>query len=281
MLKSLFENELMSGMQQELRKQASSEKQPELVKAAECLHAALEIFEQHGMHARADQVLQLLEKLGRGTVKTAEPKVHSLQQLMEAGVSQRDLRDFARGEPRAVAKLNLVLRRLGMSEHEISKFLGPGHVMSEEQAHKVINPNEAGSMLEFESMSPRQPGATPAEEAEPEFLEFKSLAAPKKGKGPGRPNKDPVTKGWTPEKGVKALKEYGMPMKPMSADDNCAVDVSMPLESHDADFANLMGEFDLNSDADDLLDVEVADDSLEVSDSDGIIEDFEDEKDRS
>ena len=276
MLKSQFENELMSGMQKELRKQASSEKQPSLAKAAECLHSALEIFELHGMRARADQVLQLLEKIGRGTVVTAAPKVHSLQQLMDAGVSQRDLRDFARGEPRAVAKLNLVLRRLGMSEHEISKFLGPGHVMSEEQAHKVINPNEAGSTLEFESMGPGTSGTMPKEEPGQEFLEFKSLAAPKKTPRPGKIN-DRHTKGLTPEKEVENYKRHGIPFN-LSDDGNCAVDVAMPVD--DVDFSDFMNELDLNTDEDSLLNMEITD-SMEVSDSDGIIEDFEDERDRS
>lgn len=275
MKKELFENEMASGMQQELRKQASAET-PKLVRAAECLHAALEILEEQGLHSRANEVLELLEKLAQTpVVKAAAPKVHSLQQLMEAGVSQRDLRDFARGEPRAVAKLNLVLRRLGMAEHEIAKFLGHGHVMSEEQAHKVLNPNEPGSTLEFESVGPATSGTMPKEDADPGFLEFKSLAAPKKAPRPGKIN-DRHTKGLTPEKEVENLKHHGTPFN--MADDNCAVDVAMPVD--DIDFSDFMNELDLNTDEDSLLNMEVAD-SLEVADSDGIIEDFEDERDRS
>jgi phosphotransferase system HPr-like phosphotransfer protein len=124
-MKKSFEDELISGMQDELRKNASAE-MPKLSRAADCLHSALEILEQQGLHARADEVLQLLEKLAKGTKVVKTAKVHSLQQLMEAGVSQRDLMNFGRGDPRAVAKLNLVLRRLGMSDHDIVKFLGPG-----------------------------------------------------------------------------------------------------------------------------------------------------------
>jgi hypothetical protein len=143
--------------------------------------------------------------------------------------------------------------------------------LAEEQAHKALNPNEAGSILEFESMKPPAPGV---KEDEPGFLEFKSMAQ-KKSKT------DPVTKGWTPEKGVKNLKEYGIPMKPMSADDNCAVDVSMPLDADimgadDADIAALMQ--DANFDDDSLLNSDV-DDSLEVSDASDVIEDFEGERD--
>ena len=278
MKKELFENEMATGMQQQMRKQASAEK-PKLARAAECLHAALEILEDQGLRARADEVLKLLQKLSKGPIKTAAPKVHSLQQLMEAGATQRDLRDFARGEPRAVAKLNLILRRLGMAEHEIAKFLGHSHVMSEEQAHKVLNPNEAGSTLEFESMRPGTSGTMPKEDAQPEFLEFKSMAAPKKAKAPG---KDPATKGWTPEKGVKNLKEFGTPLNVYLADD-CAVDVSLPvdqnlLDASETDFQQLMQEASFDTDDDNLLNKEILDDSLEVFDS-NTVEDFEDEKD--
>lgn len=266
-MKRSFEDELISGMQDQLRKYAEAET-PKLSRAAECLHSALELLEQQGLYARADEVLQLLQKLAKGTKVVKTAKIESLQQIMDAGVSQRDLMGFARGEPRAIAKLNLVLRRLGMAEHEIAKFLGHDKVMSEEKAHKVLNPNEAGSMLEFESLRPPPPAA---KEEGPGFLEFKSMAQKK--------NNDPVTKGWTPEKGVKNLKEYGMPMKPMSADDNCAVDVSMPLEADvlgasDMDIAALIQ--DANFD-DDLLNADVTD-SLEVSEADAI-EDFEGERD--
>jgi hypothetical protein len=60
--KSVFENDLIVGMQQELRKQASGET-PDLVKAGECLHAALEILEEAGLQVRAEQVLQVLTKI--------------------------------------------------------------------------------------------------------------------------------------------------------------------------------------------------------------------------
>jgi hypothetical protein len=281
MKKELFENEMATGMQQGLRKYASSEETPKLARAAECLHAALEILEEQGLTARAEEVLQLLQKLAEApVVKAAAPKVHSMKQLMEAGVSQRDLMNFAKGEPRAVAKLNLVLRRLGMSEHEIAKFLGHGHVMSEEQAHKVLNPNESGSTLEFESVAPQTSGVMPVEKARPELLQFQSIAAPKKAKHPGRT--DPATKGWTPAKGVKNLKEFGTPLNVYMSDD-CAVDAALPidknvLDTSSADFEAFMQEASFDADDDELFNMEVSD-SLEVSDSDKVIEDFEDERD--
>ena len=145
--------------------------------------------------------------------------------------------------------------------------------MTEEQAHKALNPNESGSTLEFESMRPPPPAA---KEEGPGFLEFKSMAQ-KKSKTPGIGDRH--TKGLTPEKEVENLKHHGTPFN--MADDNCAVDVSMPLDADimgadDADMAALMQ--DANFDDDDLLNTDV-DDSLEVSDASDAIEDFEGERD--
>jgi hypothetical protein len=278
MNKKVFEDELISGMQSELRKQASADRQPKLARAAECLHAALEILEQQGLQARADEVLQLLEKLARGTKVVKTAKIHSLQQLMEAGVSQRDIHEFARGNPRAVAKLNMTLRRLGMSDHEISKFLGPNHLMSEEQARKALNPNEPGSMLEFQSLSPKAPEPSGVEEA----LEFKSLAQ-KKSK---LPKPDRHTKGLTPEKEVENLKHHGTPFN--MADDACAVDVPPPVnrdnlraEDMEPGFEDLLhaATFDIDASDDELMGMDIKEDTLEVFDADTQLEDFEDERD--
>ncbi len=73
MIKKVFEDILISGMQEEMRKQASA-KQPNLVEAAECLHAALEIFEESGMQTQADQVLNLLQKIANHYTKGLTPK---------------------------------------------------------------------------------------------------------------------------------------------------------------------------------------------------------------
>lgn len=275
-MKEFFADELVAAMQQELVKQASAE-QPSLVKAAECLHAALEIFEEQGLQARADQVLKLLEKLGQGSElleKTA--KIHSIKQLMEAGVTQRDLKEFARGNPVATAKLNLVLRKLGLSDHEIAKFLGPSKVMAEEAARKAINPNESGSILEFKSLAPK------TEESPEESLEFTSLAFKKKHKNPGRPDKirDPATKGLTPAKEVANLKNHGTPLNMTMADDaNCAVDVpARGTMSALPGFEDLLSASDIEDSDDELMTMEITD-NLEVFDKEIPLEDFEDERD--
>lgn len=270
----------MSGMQTELRKQASDDKQPNLSEAADCLHAALEIFEQQGMHARADQVLKLLEKIAQQKVPvTKTAKIDSLQKLMEAGVSQRDLHDFARGSARATAKLNLTLRRLGLSDHEISKFLGPTHVMSEKEAHKALSPNEPGSILEFKRLGPEEDA--PSSEGG-EFLEFKSNAGSKKK------SKDPATRGLTSEKEVKNLLQHGHPLNVTLADDGGSVHVppsinkeTLSADDLDPDFVDMLNAstFDIDASDDELMGMEIKEDSLEVFEKDIPMEDFEDERD--
>lgn len=287
MKKEFLADELGLNMQQELVKQASGEK-PSLVKAAECLHAALEILEEQGLQSRADQVLRVLEKIAKSApVLQKEAKIHSMKQLMEAGITQRDLNEFARGNPVAVAKLNLVLRKLGLSEHEISRFLGAGHLMTEEKAKEILNPNEPGSMLEFQSLAPQSSPPMPGAEGEGEGLEFMSYAAGKKKvKKPGRPDriKDPHTKGLTPEKQVKNILDHGTQFN--MADDNCAFDVpaSVSIDALKADdmlpgFEELASISDISEADDELMAFDIGADSLEVSENDVPLEDFEDERD--
>lgn len=62
--KSVFEDELIAGMQKELvygfEKKAAM---GELPKAADYMHAAIEIFEEMGLTAQADQLLNVLQKI--------------------------------------------------------------------------------------------------------------------------------------------------------------------------------------------------------------------------
>lgn len=65
MAKNSFENELMFGMQKELQSYEKKQGVDNLVKAAEYLHAAIEILEEAGLDAKADQVLKILDKIGQ------------------------------------------------------------------------------------------------------------------------------------------------------------------------------------------------------------------------
>lgn len=273
MSKSLFEDELMAGMEKQLRKQAVAEK-PSLAKAAECLHAALEIFEGHGMTARADQVLKLLQKIAnkRPLGQVGEYPV-GFDKLMEAGLTQRDIMESAKGNPIAIAKFNLILRRLGVSEHMIGKYVGLKNVMSEETAEEILRKNTLPAEVKWESQKS-------IEEKPGEFLEFKSLAQKK--------SSDRHTKGLTSEKMLKNLTDHG---HPMNLANDCAVEVPPPFSKGnlkdsdiEPDFKELFDSpsFDMDASDDELLGMEIKEDSLEVSENDismGEMDDFEDERD--
>lgn len=225
MNKKVFEDELISGMQQELRKQASADP-PNLVKAAECLHAALEIFEDVGQPVLADQVLQVLEGISKQAVthSSKAEAVPAPEELMAAGITQRDMQGLAKGDKSSVAKFNIVLRQMGISDHAMGQLIGPANVMSEEDARKVINPNLAFSKI-WEMQSTGQQAKQPS-------------------------HSDPHTKGLTPDKEVENLKHHG----------------------------TVFNMTDDSSADDELMNMEVKDDALEVSDQDVPMADFEDER---
>jgi hypothetical protein len=278
-MKKVFENELVLGMQAQMRKQASAEK-PNLVQAAECLHSALEILESHGLTARADQVLSLLQKIAQTNEVKDMQEMPTLQKLMEAGMTQRDLHEFSKGSPIAKAKLNLVLRSLGLSDHHMAKFLGPTNVMSEDDAKHLLDPNRSFSKMWDWMENPTKP-ANPENVQPGETLEFKSIAQKK------RSVNDPHTHGLTPEKEVENLKNHGTPFN-MADDGDCGVEVHPPVhkgnlkdEDMEPDFAELLKSpsFDIDASDDELMGMEIKEDSLEVFEKDIPMEDFEDERD--
>lgn len=62
--KPVHENELIMGMQRELNAHDQTNK-PQLIKAAEHLHSALEIFENAGLTSQANEILFLLNKIAQ------------------------------------------------------------------------------------------------------------------------------------------------------------------------------------------------------------------------
>lgn len=61
--KSLFEDELIVGMQRELQSYDKKQGMENLVKAADYLHSALDILEEAGLTAQADEILKILSKI--------------------------------------------------------------------------------------------------------------------------------------------------------------------------------------------------------------------------
>jgi hypothetical protein len=234
MNKKVFEDDLISGMQDELRKQASDEQPANLVKAAECLHAALEIFESSGLQTQADQVLNLLQKIAESSKSVSKSNEPDIQELMRSGITQRDILEFTKGNLLAKNKFNNVLQSLGFSDQEINRFL-----------EKVAK----------------------------------------------KPKADPHTKGLTPAKEIANYKSHGTPFN--MADDNAA-DVAyakwlqnsknpktLTKDDVNPELADLLDadSFDINASDDELLNLEVKDDSLEVFDKEIPLTDFEDERD--
>jgi hypothetical protein len=70
--KSVFEEELIAGMQRELIKTASNQETENLGKAVDYLNSAIEIFEDAGMKVQADQVLKIISKMA-----TPKPDRHT------------------------------------------------------------------------------------------------------------------------------------------------------------------------------------------------------------
>ena len=80
--KSVFEDDLIAGMQRELAGQDKARAMSNLTKAADCLHAAVEIFEEMGLTAKADQILNVMSKIAKDNDTkglTSEKMVNNLK----------------------------------------------------------------------------------------------------------------------------------------------------------------------------------------------------------
>lgn len=300
--KSVFEDDLISGMERELHAQHTQRAQDGVAQGMEHLRSAADILDKAGLTSRANAVRNILHKMSQVKKHKPAQDMPSLDALMMAGVTQRDLEEFLSGKPGPVvkAKVNNALRDLGRTDKEIIHFIGKHNFVSEEDAAALLDPNRnLGKMWdwmknpqtpvdpanprpeEFEetdlmkdlkegkpiSLKPPTPQSfqitplnknqSPSGDLEGEELVFKRLAQAfqeahdeadarsGKHKHPKSKVHDPHTSGLTSEKMVENYKQYGVP-------------------------------FNMSDDG--LLDVEVADDRLEVQDGDLNSEmDFEDE----
>jgi hypothetical protein len=62
--KSVFENDLINGMQKLLVNKDKFANINRLPEALDCLHAASEIFAEYGLYTQSDRIVALLNKLG-------------------------------------------------------------------------------------------------------------------------------------------------------------------------------------------------------------------------
>ncbi len=241
--KPVFENELIFGMQQELAGFEKTAASNDLIKAADYLHAALEIFEEAGMTVHADNILDILTKIAiRHSNVTKMP---ALQVLFDAGVTQEDFKNFGKGQPFAKIKINQALKKAGLTEDQIAEIIGKENVITDKDIEEYGPSSSLGRILrmieEPEGPVPESKELHPGEEVKIESLAFQH-------KHPKDPRKisDRHTKGLTPEKQVKNLLDHGT-------------------------------QFNLADDGNDLLNLEI-NDGLEVTEDKTNPEmDFEDE----
>jgi len=80
--KSVFEDELIYGMQRELQSHDKKQGMESLVKAADYLHSAIEILEEAGLSVQADKVLKILAKFAADSNEAKENRL-SEKELMK------------------------------------------------------------------------------------------------------------------------------------------------------------------------------------------------------
>lgn len=68
--KSIFEEDLIYGMQRELRSHEKKQGMQNLVKAADNLHSALEILEEAGLKTQANKIFLILKRIAEGPPNT-------------------------------------------------------------------------------------------------------------------------------------------------------------------------------------------------------------------
>jgi hypothetical protein len=251
--KSLFEDEIIANMQNELQPFEKKQASQNLVKAVDYLHAAIEILEEKGLTSKADQVLDILKKLanvGKGHRNTSvRQNLPSVKDMMQRGVTLADFEKMNQEDLRARAKINWVLYDMGLGPKDIAQAIGIKNLMSKDDpALEFGNPRSHSSAILKMIEDPL--GKENLDKLEPgDEFSIESIAS--KNKRPKDPRKisDPHTKGLTPEKMVKNLLHHGT-------------------------------EFNMSDDgvADDLLNLDINDADLEVLENDVLSEmDFEDE----
>jgi len=125
--KSVFENDLISGMQRNLASQEGDEAINKLAQAVEFLNSAAEILDEANLTTYADRIVNLLEKIAQMRVKQ-----HSLlDKLNEVGVDifSPEYSEF-KTDKKAKIRLNNALYGVGATEKQIEDFIGKEYAMS-------------------------------------------------------------------------------------------------------------------------------------------------------
>jgi hypothetical protein len=285
MTKKNFEDELIHGMQRELRGHDKNQGMDNLVKAAEYLHSAMDILEENGLSKSADQILNILSKIAVKHDSNVR-EMPSLRKLMEHGVSEDDLKDLPRGSSISKARVNTAFRSLGYTDKEIASIIGKHNLMGEEEAHDILNgpyqkfmgwmqnpttpvdPNhlQPGEEISMTSLpAPAKPPAlTPAALTPGSEIKMQSVMGPK---GLLPPGEDLVFKSIAQELGLidddndASESRHHKPKNPGNIHSPSPEQMVENLKGHGTVFNLADDGF-----ADDLLNVEISEDPIEVMD---------------
>jgi len=305
--KSVFEDELISGMQRELRTHDQKQGFANLDKAVDYLNSAVQILEDSGMTAKADSVLRILAKIATRHDSNVK-EMPSIKTLMDNGVTMEDLKNAGKGDAFSKARINTAFRRLGFTDKEISHLIGHHNLMGEKEAAELLSSDRSFGKIKDWLNDPTmpvdpsnpQPGETisfnslPRPTSPGDTISFTSLPSSKKQSLP--PGEDLVfksiaedrhTKGLTPEKMLANLKHHGL-MTNLADDgaDQNNIDIEQP-KFFDEDYRKwkrmqeeknpkkkkvvVMDDIPIYVDddsADDLLNADIDHDPLEVSEND-------------
>lgn len=239
--KSVFEDEIVKNMHEEMIKTASPRDVEDLGQAVDYLHNAMTIFEDSGMNVQADRILDILSKIATMGKAVMPP----LNELLNAGMQKSDIEELYKGSPVAKARINKAFRQLGYSDKDIVELIGKNNFMSQKDSEDLTDEERSfGKMWEW-LQNPKAVDSNAPFKAGDEF-NIQSIAEDEMSAV------DKAVKGLNSNKMVQNLKNHGTVFN--MADDNAS---------------------------DDLLNLDVGDDGLEVSSEDGSesVEDFEDEVD--
>lgn len=198
--KNIFENELALGMDREMHSYAKKQGMKNLVKAAEYLNSAVDIFEEAGLKSNADKVLRILGKIAAEDLNDA--KKHKKENVKNLATPQEDSEFYKK-------LLNWI--------QNPTTPVDPANV-------------QPGEELQFKSLMHEKPIESGDE------ISFRSL----RDENEAKQKADKHTKGLTPEKMTKNLKHHGTVFNMVN----------------DGNFAE------------DLLNIEINDEPLEVSEND-------------
>ncbi len=230
--KSVFEDELIAGMQRELQPFEKKAAVNDLVKAADYLHSAVEILEEAGMTAKADQVLRILAKIAHSDGS------EKIQRMIEESLEGSELGGDEPIDLESISPLT-ISERMSMKPKEPELL-------------EVDDNDTSGNKDFYENVMKwiKNPETPMEESEEPETIEFTSLMEPKQ-LPPG--GEELVFKSIAQELGLDD--NDAKPRKPKNP-----TKISNPVERFER-IDSLMID---DGSADDLLDLEIAEEPLEV-----------------